>query len=72
LLRQFKKEVGLTPHEYLHAYRIAKAKSSIRKGLPLIEVAYACGFSDQSHLTRLFKRKVGVVTPGQFSVTNLE
>ena len=29
-------------------------------------VAYDVGFADQAHLTRLFKRYVGVVTPGQY------
>lgn len=65
LLRQFKKVTGLAPHGYLQTYRVIKAKEFISKGLLLKDVAQLCGFADQSHLTRLFKRKVGV-TPGQY------
>ena len=36
-----------------------------KKGISLCEIAYECGFADQSHFTRVFKRRVGV-TPGVF------
>lgn len=65
LLRNFQKNLGITPHEYLQAYRINQARKLISTGISLSDVALLCGFSDQSHLTRVFKRKVGV-TPGQF------
>jgi AraC-like DNA-binding protein len=65
LLRNFQKSIGVTPHEYLQAYRVIQAKKLISTGIALTDVALLCGFSDQSHLTRIFKRKVGV-TPGQF------
>ncbi|MEI8570392.1 AraC family transcriptional regulator [Methylomonas sp. LW13] len=65
LLRNFKKCLGITPHEYLQAYRIIQAKKFISTGVALTDVATLCGFADQSHLNRVFKRKVGV-TPGQF------
>ncbi|PPC88738.1 MAG: hypothetical protein CTY37_00020 [Methylotenera sp.] len=55
-------------------YRIIQAKRLrlrlrlrlISTGISLTSVEILCGFSDQSHLTRIFKSKVGV-TPGQFS-----
>lgn len=65
LIRQFRKEYGITPHEYLRVYRVNQARSHIQQGMRLAEVAALCGFSDQSHMTRQFKRTVGV-TPGQF------
>jgi AraC-like DNA-binding protein len=65
LTRQFRKDVGCTPNNYLHMYRIACAKKFISKGIELSQVANLCGFADQSHLTRCFKRLVGV-TPGRF------
>ncbi|WP_347988404.1 AraC family transcriptional regulator [Methylomonas sp. AM2-LC] len=65
LLRNFQKSLGITPHEYLQAYRIIQARKLISTGISLTDVAMLCGFSDQSHLTRVFKKKVGV-TPGQF------
>lgn len=67
LLRNFQKSIGITPHEYLQAYRVNQAKKLISAGIALTDVALLCGFSDQSHLTRVFKRKVGV-TPGQFLI----
>lgn len=66
LLRQFRDERGVTPHEYLQIFRVNEAKRQIFLGAPLAEVAQNCGFSDQSHLTRQFKRRAGV-TPGHFA-----
>ncbi|HVK56557.1 MAG TPA: AraC family transcriptional regulator [Burkholderiales bacterium] len=65
LLRQFRNEVGVTPHEYLLSHRINCASRYIQRGIALANVALLCGFSDQSHLTRKFRRMVGI-TPGQF------
>ena len=46
--------------------RIKRAKQLLRSGdLALKEVAAACGFSDQAHMTRMFRAKLGV-TPGQY------
>lgn len=66
LLRQFRNERGMTPHEYLQIFRVNEAKRQIFGGTALAEVAQNCGFADQSHLTRQFKRRAGV-TPGQFA-----
>ena len=54
---------GLTPHAYQLQRRVALARRLIAQGLPLAEVAAACGFADQSHMTRQFVRKYGV-SPG--------
>ena len=67
LLRQFKRDYGVTPHEYLRVHRVNRARDYIRKGHRLADVAALCGFADQSHLNRQFKRTVGV-TPGRFFV----
>lgn len=65
LSRQFKKAVGMTPHQYLIQTRVESARALLAAGSrSLAEVASAVGFSDQSHLTRQFKRVLGV-TPGQ-------
>lgn len=63
LLRQFKQAFGVAPHDYLLAYRIFRAKQYLQAGLPCSEVALLCGFSDQSHLNRRFKQRLGV-SPG--------
>lgn len=70
LLRRFRQEFGLTPHEYLRMYRVNRARDFIRQGMKLADVALLCGFSDQSHLNRQFKKTVGV-TPGQFIADRL-
>jgi AraC family transcriptional regulator len=46
--------------------RVERAKVLLgRTGTPLPDVACRCGFADQSHLTRVFRQRVGV-TPGRF------
>ena len=67
LARQFKKSTGMTPHQYLVAVRVNSARSLLSAGAgakSLADVAAAVGFSDQSHLTRHFKRQLGL-TPRQ-------
>jgi AraC-like DNA-binding protein len=66
LLRSFRKEMGLPPHEFLTHVRIAHAMKLLSRGLPIVDVALETGFVDQSHLSNRFKRIVGV-TPKQFA-----
>lgn len=68
-LRVFQREIGLPPHAYLTQARLARAKALLSLGLPIPQVAVETGFVDQSHLTRHFKRLVGV-TPGQYVSAN--
>lgn len=63
VLRGFARVTGLTPHAYQLQRRMALARRLIGQGLPLAEAAAACGFADQSHMTRQFVRKYGV-SPG--------
>jgi AraC-like DNA-binding protein len=65
LVRRFREQLGLTPHAFQTNLRIARARALLRAGEPIARVAAACGFADQPHLTRTFKRAVGV-TPGRF------
>ncbi len=64
-VRLFKAELGLPPHTYLTQLRVQRAKGLLHSGLPIAAVAQQVGFADQSHLTRHFKRIVGV-PPGQY------
>ncbi|HVY05270.1 MAG TPA: AraC family transcriptional regulator [Burkholderiales bacterium] len=67
LTRVFKKATGMSPHQYLVQVRVNSARSLLTAGAgdrSLAEIAAAVGFSDQSHLTRHFKRMLGV-TPKQ-------
>lgn len=65
LVRVFHRAVGLPPHAYLTQIRVQRAKRRLAAGEPAATVAAEVGFADQSHLTRHFKRQVGV-TPGQY------
>ena len=65
LVRVFQKQVGLPPHKYQMQRRVARAKELIQRGQPLCTVALDCGFADQSHLNKHFKRVLGL-TPGQY------
>ncbi|MEI7253564.1 AraC family transcriptional regulator [Dickeya dadantii] len=64
-LRQFKALLGMTPHAYLVQARLRQARSLLIKGAGLSDTASRCGFSDQSHFNRHFKRAMGI-TPGEF------
>lgn len=66
LLRQFQKQFGLAPHAYQIQSRLRLAKTLIRQGMALKDVAADCGFHDQSHLHRHFKKNMGI-TPGQYA-----
>ena len=65
-LRAFTRATGLTPHAYLMQRRIHEARRLIAAGTSLAEAAFASGFSDQSHMTRLFVRNFGV-SPGAYA-----
>ena len=63
----FVSEVGLTPKRYLRVVRFQRVLRQIH-GAPRIDwsgVAYACGYSDQSHFIREFKEFSGL-TPSQY------
>jgi len=64
-LRAFKKCFGLPPHAYQLRLRITRARQLLLQGASASEVAANCGFADQSHLIRHFKRIAGV-TPSQY------
>ena len=66
LVRRFRAQTGLTPHAFQLDLRIGRARALLAAGTPPALVAAECGFADQSHLTRTFKRAVGV-TPGRYA-----
>jgi len=60
LLRAFKEATGLPPHAYLNSLRVRRARHLLRSGVRPARVAAEVGFTDQAHLSRHFKRVVGV------------
>jgi AraC-like DNA-binding protein len=65
LLRVFTRTTGQTPHEFLTQQRVNAAKNLLTSDLSLARIAAECGFADQSHMTRLFRRQHGI-TPGRY------
>ena len=65
-LRMFRTATGLTPHQYVLDLRLKGAQDRLRQaGSSIIDVAMACGFSSQSHMTSLFRQHLET-TPGEF------
>lgn len=61
LPRAFKSAVGQSPHQYVLARRIERARELLRNtDLPIVDIALSAGFSSQSHLSNWFVRVVGV------------
>ena len=65
LLRVFRNQMGVPPHEYQTQVRITQARKLLRKGHSILDTAFETGFFDQSHFSRNFKRITGR-TPGQY------
>ncbi|MFF4486864.1 AraC family transcriptional regulator [Streptomyces sp. NPDC001544] len=65
LVRAFSGAYGIAPHQYLMSRRVERARRLLLDGLPPGEVAAVAGFYDQAHLTRHFRKLVGV-TPGRY------
>lgn len=70
--RAFRKATGRPPHRWLLERRVETAQGLLLNSpMSLREIAEACGFSDQSHLTRAFARMVGT-SPGAWRRTRKE
>ncbi len=69
--RAFKKFSGVNPWRYVCIRRLQQAQHMMRTTSDnLSTIAAACGLSDQSHLTRLFRRLVGM-SPKQWRASQL-
>ena len=65
LTRIFRKELGISPWDYLNRYRIYLASELLRQeAMSVNEVAYRTGFQDQAYFCRVFKKIKGI-TPGK-------
>ncbi|MBI5716067.1 MAG: AraC family transcriptional regulator [Burkholderiales bacterium] len=64
--RVLKQWLGMAPGDYLRAVRLHRAKQLVMDGESVASVAIECGFSDQAHFTRWFRRTFGY-TPGDLT-----
>ena len=65
LLRAFREAMGMPPYAWLAQHRVARARALLDAGHRPAEAATLVGFADQAHLTRWFRRVLGV-TPGVY------
>jgi AraC-like DNA-binding protein len=65
LCRVFRQATGMTPHAYQLQIRVRRARTLLLAGCPIAQAATEAGFWDQAHLTRHFKRTIGV-SPGRY------
>jgi AraC family transcriptional regulator len=61
LARTFRVSFDCTIGEYTRRLRVAQARELLASSaLSIAAIAAECGFADQSHMTRVFRREVGV------------
>ncbi|WP_293785138.1 AraC family transcriptional regulator [uncultured Pedobacter sp.] len=66
--RLFKRELGISPNDFILAEKINKAKTLLtRPGAKVASISYELGFNDANYFIRAFKKIVGI-TPGTYQV----
>ncbi|WBW97860.1 AraC family transcriptional regulator [Oceanirhabdus sp. W0125-5] len=69
--RFFKKLNGISPIDYLNRYRIHKASTLlVSTTLPILEIAYICGYNNASNFNKSFKQITGL-SPSQFRINKI-
>jgi AraC-like DNA-binding protein len=69
--RYFKRELGMSPIEFILNEKIKYAKKLLKNPkIHVNEVSYATGFEDSNYFIRLFKKHEGV-TPKQYQLMNV-
>lgn len=64
--RQFKKQTGLSPYQFVQRIRVTQAEAMLLSGRQdLAAIAFQLGFSDQSHFSRSFRKATGL-TPSDY------
>ena len=65
-LRMFRAATGLTPHQYVLERRLGTAQQLLRQSkMLLVDIALQCGFSSQTHMNDVFRKRLGV-TPLEY------
>jgi AraC family transcriptional regulator len=59
--RSFKQSVGIAPYQYLMQQRVERAKQLLKQQvISISDIALDCGFANQTHLTKVFRRMTGM------------
>jgi AraC family transcriptional regulator len=65
-VRMFRAATGYSPHSYLLTLKLERVQELLKNpSMSLIDIALDCGFSSHSHMSRLFRKMVGV-TPSAY------
>ena len=65
LIRAYKNAFGITPAQHLLSMRVDFARHLLARGMAPADAAAKAGFSDQAHLKRTFRQRIGA-TPGAY------
>ncbi len=60
LIRRFKKEMGVTPKQYIQQCKIRQTKNRLLLNESEVDIAIDMNFSNQSHLCSMFKKYMGI------------
>jgi AraC family transcriptional regulator len=64
--RRFRRSAGTSPHAFVLSQRVELAQTMLaRTDLPIADIAARCGFADQSHMNRVFQKRIRT-TPGLY------
>lgn len=67
-IRKFRKEVGMTPHQYMLHLHLQEAAVMLRRTEPVAQAAACTGFSDIKNFEKAFKGKYGM-SPAKYKKT---